>query len=73
LQPQRALGEKLPRGVPIYLYYGLADDTVPVSHAALYARDIPQASLRRLPGRDHQLNNDLSEVAAVIRSLAAEA
>jgi predicted alpha/beta hydrolase family esterase len=70
---QHALGEKLPRGVPIYLYHGLADTAVPASHAQLYAHAIPQASLRRLPGRDHQLNNDLSEVAAVIRSLAAKA
>ncbi|HEX6533515.1 MAG TPA: alpha/beta fold hydrolase [Gemmatimonadaceae bacterium] len=72
-QPQRGLGEKLPRGVPIYLYHGLADATVPASHAELYARVIPQACLRRLPGRDHQLDNDLSEIAAAIESLAAEA
>ena len=72
-KPQLALGEKLPRGVPIHLFHGLADDTVPASHAELYAHEIPEAHLRRLPGRDHQLNNDLSEIAAVIESLAAEA
>jgi predicted alpha/beta hydrolase family esterase len=72
-KPQRALGEKLPREVPIYLYHGLADATVPASHAELYAHVIPHACLRRLPERDHQLDNDLSEVAAVIRSLAAAA
>ena len=69
--PQRALGEKLPRGVPIHLYHGLADDEVPASHAELYARAIPAAHLRRLPDRDHQLGNDLTEVAALIRSLGA--
>lgn len=73
LKSQGALGEKLPGGVPIYLYHGLADTSVPVSHAELYAHVIPRAHLRRLPDRDHQLNNDLSEVAAVIRSLAGEA
>lgn len=72
-KPQRALGEQLPGGVPIYLYHGLADATVPASHAELYAHVIPQADLHRLPDRDHQLNNDLSEVAEVIRALAAEA
>lgn len=72
-KPQRVPGRKLPRGVPIYLYHGLADTTVPASHAELYAHVIPQAYLRRLPGRDHQLNNDLSEIATVIKSLAAEA
>jgi len=71
--PQRALGEKLPRGVPIYLYHGLADTTAPPSHAELYAHEIPDADLRRLPDRDHQLNNDLSEVAGLIRSLTAKA
>lgn len=71
--PQPALGEKLPRGVPIYLFHGLADATVPASHAELYARAIPQAHLRRLSDRDHQINNDLSEVVAVIRSLTADA
>lgn len=68
--PPRDLGGALPKRIPIYLYYGMADDTVPASHAELYARAIPRASLRRLSGRDHQLNNDLSEVAAAIKSLA---
>jgi pimeloyl-ACP methyl ester carboxylesterase len=72
-EPRRALGERLPSGVPIHLFHGLADDSVPPSHAELYARAIPQARLHRLPDRDHQLDNDLSEVAAAIRSLAADA
>jgi predicted alpha/beta hydrolase family esterase len=72
-KPQRELGEKLPRGVPIYLYHGLADDTAPPSHAELFAHAIPQAHLCHLPGRDHQFNNNLSEIATVIKSLAAEA
>jgi hypothetical protein len=71
-EPQRELGRKLPKGVPIYLYHGLADDTAPPSHAELYAHAIPQAHLCRLPGRDHQLNNDLSEIAAMVKSLTAE-
>jgi predicted alpha/beta hydrolase family esterase len=71
-KPQRELSAKLPRAVPIYLYHGLADDTAPPSHVELYARAIPQAHLYRLPGRDHQLNNDLTEIAAVIKSLPAE-
>jgi predicted alpha/beta hydrolase family esterase len=68
-EPSSGIGEKLPQGVPIYLYHGLADSTVPPSHAALYAQAIPQAHLCRLPGRDHQLNNDLREIAAVIATL----
>lgn len=72
-KPQCDLGDRLPRGVPVYLYHGLADDTAPPSHAELYARAIPVARLYRLPGRDHQLNSDLKEIAAMIKSLATEA
>ncbi|MEU7654145.1 alpha/beta fold hydrolase [Micromonospora taraxaci] len=60
------LGARLPRDVPVHVFHGLRDETAPPSHADLYAGVIPQARLHRLPGRDHQLNNDLSEVATVI-------
>jgi hypothetical protein len=35
----------------------------------LYGRAIPQAYLCRVAGRDHQFNNDLTDIAAVIKSL----
>ena len=63
------LGSMLPPGVPIHVFHGLEDETAPPTHADLYARAIPQAQVHRLPGRDHQLGNNLSEVAEVIRSL----
>lgn len=72
-QSQHEIGGKLPGGVPIYLYHGLADTDLPPSHAELYARAIPRAHLCRLPGRDHQLNDDLREIAAAIKALAAAA
>lgn len=68
-QPESDLGGKLPRGVPIYLYHGEADTTAPPAHAELYARAIPQAHICLLAGRDHQLDNDLREIAAVITRL----
>ena len=71
MSPPPDLGARLPGNVPIYIYHGLDDETAPPSHADLYARAIPQASVRRLPQRDHQLNNDLSEIAATIKSLEA--
>jgi predicted alpha/beta hydrolase family esterase len=64
------LGALLPQGVPVFLYHGREDETVPFAHLALYAEAIPQAKVRALDGRDHQLNDDLSEVAADIRDLA---
>jgi predicted alpha/beta hydrolase family esterase len=60
------LGARIPQGVPVHVFHGLADEIVPPSHADLYARAIPQAQLHGLPGRDHQLGNDLSEVARTI-------
>ncbi|HEY5958265.1 MAG TPA: hypothetical protein VIV60_16990, partial [Polyangiaceae bacterium] len=63
------LGKKLPSGVPLHFFHGLDDKEVPPSHVDLYARAVPQARIHRLRGRDHQLNNDLKEVAAVISSL----
>lgn len=63
-----ALASSLPR-CPIHLYQGDADETVPGHHADLYARAIPRAIIHRLAGRDHQLNDDMSEVAADIRAL----
>jgi pimeloyl-ACP methyl ester carboxylesterase len=61
------LGAKLPPGARVEVFHGLRDQTAPPSHAGLYALAIPQAQVHQLPGRDHQLNNDLSEVAEAIR------
>ncbi|WP_225848265.1 alpha/beta fold hydrolase [Streptomyces sp. HPF1205] len=61
------LGARLPHGTRVHVFHGLDDETAPPSHADLYARAIPQAQVHRLPGRDHQLNNDLSDVADAIR------
>ena len=69
IQPRSDLAARLPLGVPVLLYHGEEDDIAPAAHVALYAEAIPRARARRLPGRDHQLNNDLSEVASDIREL----
>jgi hypothetical protein len=67
------LGALLPDGVPVHLFHGSKDETAPPAHADLYAKAIPQAEVHKLPGRDHQLNNDLKEVAEVVRTLVPEA
>ena len=67
------LAERIPADVPIFLYHGEDDDTVPVAHVERYAELLPRARVRRLAGRDHQLNDDLSEVAGDIRALETEA
>lgn len=61
------LGDRLGPGVPVHVFHGLEDVTVDPSHADLYAKTISHAHPHRLPGRDHQFNDELSEVADVIR------
>jgi predicted alpha/beta hydrolase family esterase len=54
---------KLPRQAPVVLYHGREDSVVPFAHLALYRQKLPQARVRELVGRGHQLDDDLSEVA----------
>ena len=60
---------RLPAGLPMLLYQGTADEVVPFEHLALNAQALPGAVVRPLAGRDHQLGNDLGEVARDIRAL----
>ena len=56
----------LPKDLPIFLYQGRDDEVVPFTHLAMYAEKLPQATVRELEGRGHQLNDNLPEVAADI-------
>ncbi|WEX85989.1 alpha/beta hydrolase [Sinorhizobium garamanticum] len=69
IQPMVDLGSRLPSKTPIYLYHGSKDDTAPFAHVDLYEKAIPGAIVHRLHGRNHQLNDDLAEVAAGVRAL----
>jgi predicted alpha/beta hydrolase family esterase len=60
------LAGKFPASVPVYLYHGSDDDFVPVSHMKMYADKLPKATAQELSG-SHQVNNDLSAMAADIR------
>ena len=64
------LGARLSPGARVHVFHGLAAQTAPAAHAELYGRAIPQAQVHLLPGRDHQLNDDLSEVAAAVTELS---
>lgn len=68
--PATDLSQELRADVPVLLYHGGADDEVPPRHMDLYAKGIPHATTHVLADRDHQLNNDLREVARDIRELA---
>jgi predicted alpha/beta hydrolase family esterase len=60
---------KLSSSTPIFFYHSRDDEIVPFAHLALYAKKLPQATIHVLDARGHQLKNDLSEVAADIKSL----
>jgi len=58
------------RGLPLQLYFGLADTTVPASHAELYSALFPDAAIHRLPGCGHQFEGFMAQVARDVRALA---
>ena len=64
---------RIPAALPLTFYHGSDDEVVPFSHLAMYARVFPTATIRRLDGRNHQLNDDLSDVARDIRALGPKA
>lgn len=60
---------RLPPGLPVLAYHGAEDSTAPVGHLTDYGLRFPRAVCHVLPGRDHQLCEDMTEVAEGIRSL----
>jgi predicted alpha/beta hydrolase family esterase len=58
-----------PPHLPVFVYHGAADTEVPPNHMKLYAKSIPHVTTRLLVDRDHQINDDLSELAQDIRGL----
>jgi len=66
---QEDFASKLPEGLPVFFYHSRDDEWVPFDHLALYAENLPRATVREFDGRGHQFNNDLSEVARDIQRL----
>ena len=69
LRPTAKAAATLSDRAPLYLYQGRDDETVPPAHIDLLAQALPRATIRVLEGRNHQLNDDLSEVARDITLL----
>ena len=66
-QPSAADASGLPL---LHLYFGLADETVPPSHAELYGRLFKAAVIHRLPGCGHQFEGWTAQLARDLRALA---
>ena len=57
----------------VFVFQGGADEVVPREHAMLYRKALDHAAVVTLAGRDHQLNEDMTEIADAIRSLDSAA
>jgi predicted alpha/beta hydrolase family esterase len=71
LELPASIADRFPKNVPLHFYHGRNDEIVPFAHLGLLAQEFPNAVIHQLDGRNHQLNDDLSEVARDIRRLAA--
>ncbi|WP_336921263.1 alpha/beta fold hydrolase [Aquipuribacter sp. SD81] len=58
----------LPRDLPVLVVHGDADEVVEPEHADRYAAAVPHAVVHVLPGRDHALSDDVSELAELVLS-----
>jgi predicted alpha/beta hydrolase family esterase len=56
------------RQLSLFFFQGTADEVVPPAHLRLYEKTFPCARFQSLPGRNHQLDDDMTELAAAIRS-----
>lgn len=65
---QENFAETLPKDVPIFLYHSRDDEEVNVAHLTMYAKKLPQATIREVASGGHQLGNDLTQVALDIKS-----
>jgi predicted alpha/beta hydrolase family esterase len=66
---RKDFADKMPKGVPVFLYHSVDDEEVPFDHLKIYQQNLPQATARKMDTGGHQLNNDLSLVAKDIKSL----
>ena len=69
LKLHKEFAVKIPKSIPIFLYQCKDDEVVPADHLAFYTQNLPQATVRIIKSGGHQLNNDLSLIAADIKSL----
>jgi predicted alpha/beta hydrolase family esterase len=60
---------RFPKDARVFLYHTRDDEIVSFDHLALYAKLLPQATVREIDKGGHQLNNDLSAVAKDIKYL----
>ncbi len=58
---------KLPHMPRVFLYHCRDDELVPVEHLALYARKLPEATVRKFQNGGHQFKKNLGAIAEDIK------
>ncbi len=66
---QKNFADDLSKEVPFFFYQCRDDDEVPFLHLDMYRKKLPQATFREISNGGHQFNNDLSLVAADIKTV----
>ncbi|SDC16398.1 hypothetical protein SAMN04487894_101493 [Niabella drilacis] len=67
LKLQKGFAAQLPGNIPLFFYQCRDDEVVPFDHFTRYRQQLPRAVFRELASGGHQLNDDLSVVAADIK------
>ena len=70
ISPRNDFARSLPPAMPVRLYHGTDDATVPWAHSRLYAKAMPQSEIISVSKGNHQFHNDVGRVARDIRALA---
>src|SRR5579859_7579480 len=61
--------DSLPKNAPLFLYHSQDDREIDVANLAIYAKKLPQATIREPESGGHQFGNDLTQVALDIKNL----
>lgn len=67
---QEDFPSKLSKITQIFLYHSYDDKIVPFDHFELYAKKLPQATIRQLDGRGHNFNHKFPEIVDDIKNLS---
>ena len=66
--PAEGFGARLP-DIPVFVYHSIDDPHVPIDHLQRYAAELPQATVRRIPGAEHSFVQGLPELVTDIRGI----
>jgi pimeloyl-ACP methyl ester carboxylesterase len=66
--PAEDFAARLPE-IPVFPYHSVEDPHVPVDHLKLYEAQLPEATVRRIPGGEHSFLKGLPELVSDIEGV----